>query len=237
MAHVREVVSSRRAEQGTRLSITSSLTPALLPHLLLSTARENAPFKVNTHKNAQEGVAQLRAQAVDYLIGTVMGGVGELESKRVFTEEFVTLVALEHHQFGGARPSEQAFLDLTHIHLVENGVEAFPQFADALMTFGRRRVRLFEVQDITSAALMVSESGLALTVPRSIAGWLTKTLSLSALLPPLAIPPHQVSIYWMAGVLDMSRDRVIDDISTAAMRAIARDQAYLRLLRSSSECG
>ncbi|MGO6747313.1 LysR family transcriptional regulator [Rhizobium ruizarguesonis] len=235
MARVREVISSRQIDRGVRLSINASLTPALLPQLLQSAARENALFKVNTHRSAQEGVLQMRTHAVDYVLGTIFQPDPDLESEIVFEEEFVTLVAFERHQLGGIRPTEESFLDLTHVHLVENGAEAFPQFIDALATFGRRRARLFEVQDIISAALMVSESGLALTVPRSIASWLTRTLRLSVILPPVPIPSQQVSMYWLAEMTDMSRRRVIDDIATAAKRVLAQDQVCVRILRSISE--
>ncbi|WP_117195912.1 LysR family transcriptional regulator [Rhizobium terrae] len=235
LAQVREVISSRQVDRGIRLSINASFTPALLPYLLQSSARENAPFKINTHKDANEGVAQLRAHAVDYLLGTVFADEHDLESEIIFTEEFITLVSFERHQFGGVRPSEHAFLDLTHIHLVDNGVEAFPQVVDTLMTYGRQRVRLFEVKDILSAALMVSEGTLALTVPRSTAGWLMRTLRLSALLPPMAIPPNQVSMYWLAGMSDMARRRVIADIGAVARMVVAQDQGHVRALRAISE--
>ncbi|PSS60611.1 hypothetical protein C6558_32035 [Ensifer sp. NM-2] len=235
MAHIREVVSSRQAEQGVRVSINAGLTPALLPHLLKSTARENEPLKVNTHKTPREGLGQLRARAVEYMLGSVHEACDDIEHELMFSEEFVTLVAFERHDLGGVRPSEKAFLDLTHIHLVENGTETYPQVVDALMKYGRRRTQLFEVQDITSAALMVSESGLALTVPRSIAGWLTKTLHLSALVPPLAIKQQEVSMYWLAGGSALSRRRVIGDIGAAARSVVEQEQAHARLLRPIAE--
>ncbi len=232
MAHVREVISSRRVDHGVRLSINASLAPALLPHLLQSSARKNEPFRINTHKSPQEGFSQLRAHAVDYMLGTATVDEPDFESEQVFAEDFVTLVAFERHQFGGIRPSESHFLDLTHVRLVENGSETFPQVVDTLMSYGRRRSQLFEVQDVTSAALMVSESALALTVPRSVAGWLTRTLRLSALLPPIAIPQQKVSMYWLAGASGTTRHRVINEIGDAVRTVVAQDQAYIRILRS-----
>ncbi|APO77223.1 LysR family transcriptional regulator protein (plasmid) [Rhizobium etli 8C-3] len=231
MAHIREVLSSRQANQGVRLSINAGLTPALLPLLLKSPACENGPLKVNTHKTPQEGLGQLRAHAVEYMLGTLNEACDDIEHELVFTEEFLTLVAFERHHLGGIRPSEEAFLDLTHIHLIENGAETYPQVADALMRYGRRRTQLFEVQDIMSAALMVSESRLALTVPRSIAGWLTRTLHLAALLPPLAITQHEVSMYWLAEGAALSRCRVIGDIGAVARSIVEHDQAHFRLFR------
>ncbi|SCY84288.1 LysR family transcriptional regulator [Rhizobium sp. NFACC06-2] len=231
MAHIREVIASRQTNRATRLSINAGLTPAMLPLLLKSPACESSPLKVNTHKTPLEGLGQLRAHAVEYMLGTLNEPCDDLEHEPVFTEEFVTLVAFERHSVGGIRPSEEAFLDLTHIHLVENGTETYPQVADALMRYGRRRTQFFEVQDITSAALMVSESKLALTVPRSIAGWLTRTLHLTALLPPFAISQHEVSMYWLAERAALSRRRVIGDISAVARSVVEHDQAHIRLFK------
>jgi DNA-binding transcriptional LysR family regulator len=234
MSHVRDVISSREVATGPRVSINANLMPALLPHFLQSTARENEPLKVNTHKSSAEGVAQLRSRTVEYVLGTFDDDNSDIESELIFSEEFVTLVAFEHHQLGGMRPTKEAFLELTHINLVENGAEVFPQFAGALTSYGMRRSRLFEVPDVTSAALMVSESKLALTVPRSIAGWLTKTLRLSTLLPPIPIPELKVAMGWLAGESNMTRRRLIDNIGAATREAIAKDQAAVRIMRSVS---
>ncbi|MCJ9719933.1 LysR family transcriptional regulator [Agrobacterium sp. SHOUNA12C] len=234
MSHVRDVISSRQVASGPRVSINANLMPALLPHFLQSTARENEPLKVSTHKSSAEGVAQLRSRTSEYMLGPIDETSSDMESELIFSEEFVTLVAFEHHQLGGMRPAREAFLELTHINLVENGTEVFPQFAGALTSYGMRRSRLFEVPDVTSAALMVSESKLALTVPRSIAGWLTKTLRLTTLLPPIPIPELKVAMCWLAGEPNMTRRRLIDNIGAATREAIAKDQAAVRSLRSIS---
>jgi DNA-binding transcriptional LysR family regulator len=236
MLHVRNVIASRQTENAIRLSINANLTPVLLPHFLRQSAvRENEPVKVSTHKSADEGMTQLRLRTADYVLGTLKETSPAVETETIFGEQFVTLVAFERHRLGGIRPSEAAFLGLIHINLVENGTEIFPQVAETLMAHGVRRSRLFEVPDLTSAALMVSESQLALTVPRSIASWLTKTMLLSAILPPVAIPEHQVSIHWLSGASGPSRRRLVDDIGTAARQAIAQDQASARALRTVSE--
>ena len=234
MSHVRDVISSRRVASGPRVSINANLMPALLPHFLQSTARENEPLNVGTHKSSADGVAQLRSRTAEYMLGTIDEAGSDIESELIFSEEFVTLVAFQHHRLGGMRPTQNAFLELTHINLVENGTEAFPQFAGTLASHGVRRSRLFEVPDVTSAALMVSESKLALTVPRSIAGWLTKTLPLTTLLPPIPIPVLKVAMCWLAGGSNMMRRRLIDSIGAAAREAIAKDQTAVRLLRSIS---
>jgi DNA-binding transcriptional LysR family regulator len=234
MSHVRDVISSRQANTDVRLSISTNLMPALLPHLLQRTARNSDPLKINTHKSSEEGVAQLRSHTAQFMLGALAETSVDIHRATVFTEDFVTLVAFERHELGGIRPTIDAFLEFAHINLVENGTELFPQIAEALTGYGVRRSRLFEVPDVTSAALMVSESELALTVPRSIAGWLTKTLPLSTLLPPISIPHQEVAICWLAGAEDLGWRRLIDDIAIATREAIAQDQLSVRVLRSMS---
>jgi len=234
MSHVRDVIFAREPISGPRVSINANLMPALFPHLLQSTVHENEPLKLGTHKSAAEGLSQLRSGTAEYVLGTSDIVEDDVESQLVVAEDFVTLVAFERHNLGGVRPTEKAFLALNHINLVDNGAEIFPQFAEAITSCGVRRSRLFEVPDLTSAALMVSESDLALTVPRSIAGWLTKTLPLSSLLPPIAIGEFQVALSWLANSEAAARRRFIDNIAASTRDAVIKDQSSVRLLRAIS---
>lgn len=233
MSHLRDVISSRQHRNaGIRISVDAHLMPALVSHFLHKTARENEPLKVSTHKSPEEGLGQLRSRMVQLMLGAAAETSADIRWEPVFTEDFVTLVGFEYHKLGGARPSLEAFLELTHIDLVENGKSIFPEFAELLIGHGVQRTRLFEVPDLTSAALMVSQSGLALTIPRSIAGWLTKTLPLSVVFPPIAVPAHEVAMYWLADAEDSEWRRLIDDLAIAARDAVAHDQASIRALRS-----
>lgn len=234
MSHVRDVIFARETMPGARVSINANLMPALFPHFLQSTAHENEPLKLGTHKSTAEGLSQLRSRTAEYLLGIADIIDSDIESQPVIVEDFVTLVAFERHNLGGVRPTETAFLALNHINLIDNGAEIFPQFAEAVTSHGVRRSRLFEVPDLTSAALMVSESDLALTVPRSIAGWLTKTLPLSSLLPPISIGELEVTLSWVANSEAATSRRLIDNIVALTREAVIRDQGSVRLLRAVS---
>jgi len=235
MSNLRDLLSSRQSEPGIRLSINTHLMPALLPHFLRSSDHGNEVLRVSTHKSCAEGLAQLRTRTVQYMLGAAENIGEEINKEIVFREDFVTLVAFERHRLGGMRPTPEAFSGLTHVSLVEDGAPVFPQLAEAMMRSGIGSAQLFEVPDVTSAALMVSESTLALTVPRSIAGWLTRTLPLSALLPPIAIPPQEVCMCWLAdGQDDQDVRRVVDCIGGSARAACALDQAQIRTVRSLS---
>ncbi|NSZ19482.1 LysR family transcriptional regulator [Agrobacterium vitis] len=235
MSNLRDLLSSRQSEPSIRLSINAHLMPALLPHFLRSSDHGNEVLRVSTHKSCEEGLNQLRTRTVQYMLGAAENTGEDIDKEIVFREDFVTLVAFERHSLGGARPTPEAFLDLTHVSLVEDGAPVFPQLAEAMTRSGIRSAQLFEVPDVTSAALMVSESKLALTVPRSIAGWLTRTLPLSALLPPIDIPSQEVCMCWLAQDQDdQDVRRVVDCIGSSAREACALDQAQVRTVRSLS---
>jgi len=231
MENVRDVISSRLAITDAKVTVRSNLMPAVLPRLLLRSSGSNESIKINTHKSDDEGVAQLRARTAQFMLGGSPKASPDIRCETIMSEEFVTLVAFKHHSIGGIRPTAEAFLEFTHISLVENGVELFPQFSEALIAHGSRRPQLFQVPDITAAALMVSEGKLALSVPRSIAGWLIKTLPLSPLLPPIPIPHQEISISWLADAQNEGWRWLIDNLILATKEGIAEDQASMRVVR------
>jgi DNA-binding transcriptional LysR family regulator len=231
MSHVRDVISARHANFSARVTVSAYLMPALLPHLMQTPARRNQPLKVDAHKFPKDGIAQLRLGTAQLMLGAVAEKIDNIEHIKVFSEDFVTLVAFERHELGGARPPRDLFLELEHVNLIDNRAELFPQFAESLAVHGVRRSDLVEVPDVTSAALMVSESRLAMTVPRSTAGWLTKTLPLAAVLPPIDIPQHEVAVSWLAGEPDVGWRQLVDDIGAATKAAMTKDQASVRIVR------
>lgn len=234
MLHVRDLMSSRPSEAETRLSISNNLTPALLPVFLSSGSRQNEVLKIGTHKSAMEGLSQLRLRTADFVLGAFAGAGDdeEIDSEDVLVEDFVTLVASSRQGLGGVRPSRETFLGLRHINLVENGTEMFPQIGEALGYHGIRRSLMLEVPDMTAAALMVAESDLTLTVPRSIAGWLSKSLQLCALMPAIPISTETVSLAWLKVPVRKPRRRLIDQLKTTVIEAVARDQAEIHALRA-----
>ncbi len=233
MTHVREVLSARQAISDVRISISATLMPALLPHFMQWASRENDLIKVNMHKFPEEGFAALRAKSAQFTLGSPWQDetYSDFEREIITQEDFVTLVSFDTHRLGGVRPCEEAFLALPHVSLVENGREHFPQVSQALLSAGIRRSRLIDIPDITSAALMAAENGYALTVPRATAGWLTKTLRLAALVPPVQIASHQIELCWRRGSGHAYHSRVIEDVKNISRDAIAQDQAAVRTVR------
>ncbi|MCW8059669.1 LysR family transcriptional regulator [Agrobacterium tumefaciens] len=232
MLHIRDLISSRPLEAETRLSISNGLTPAVLPYFLKFSGRENEVLKIATHRSADEAMSQLRLRTADFALGGIPSTDTDIESEIVAEEEFVTLVGYNRQGVGGARPSQGAYLSLQQISLVENGREIFPQLGEALYSHGVRRSNMIEIPDVTAAALMVSESELALTVPRSIAGWLSRSLRLSAVVPPVSISPERISLAWLAGACQNKRTRTLNELKASVRDAMAQDNLSVTALRA-----
>lgn len=229
--HIRELMSTRPMEAETRLTISGGLTPAVLPYFLKLGSRENQALKLTTYRSSEEGFSQLRLRTADFALGALPPQGEDIESTVVAEEDFVTLVAFKSQGLGGVRPSYGAYLSLQHVNLVENGVESFPQLNEALGRHGVRRSSMVEIPDVSAAAMMVSESNLALTVPRSIASWLSKGLRLAALLPPVEIEKEKISLAWLAGSDLQKRRRTINELKASVHDAMAKDQASINALR------
>lgn len=232
MLHIRDLISSRPMEAETRLSISSGLTPSVLPYFLKFSGRENEVLKIATHRFADEAMSQLRLRTADFALGGIPSTDIDIESELVAEDEFVTLVGHSRQGLGGARPSKDAYLSLQQISLVENGRELFPQLSEALHSHGVRRSSMIEIPDMTAAALMVSESRLALTVPRSIAGWLSNSLRLAAVLPPVPISPERISLAWLVDVSHNKRTRMLNVLKAAVRNAMAQEHLLLNVLRA-----
>lgn len=230
MSNLRDVLSLRQPCPSIRLTMNTNLMPAVLPYFMQSSRRGNEKLKVSTHTSPDEGLRQLRTRTAQYMLSSLSSFEPDIEREIVLEEDFVTLVAFDRHRSEHIHLTHDDFLEFTHINLIENGSPIFPQFTETMIGNGVRQSSLFDVPDVTSAGLVVSESALALTVPRSIAAWLLRTLPLHVLAPPLAIPPLEISLCWLADddVDSADRRRILDSIEAAARGAIARDQAFVR---------
>lgn len=220
MMYLRDLMSSRLSDRQTRISISSLIAPIVLPSFLASGSRENETLKFAVHKSVEEGVSQLRLGMVDCLLDTMGETYDDIESELVMEEEFITLVSTEHINAEAISNDGNAFIQLRHINLVEEGSEVFPQFSEAFVQNGGRRNRMVEVPDAATAALMINGSDLALTLPRSIAGWVGRGMDLKAVSPAIEILPHQFHICQIAESLDQQGRRRHDEIRDKFMNAI-----------------
>jgi len=228
MRHIRDVITSRTGEAEMRVSVSSELMPIVLPYLFNSTTKDNETVTLGSHKTESEAYAQLRMRTADLTLGIFQDDMVEgIESEFFFKESFVTLVSSEISR----RPAtSEEFLGARHVVVVENGNHMFPQVHEALQRHGARKSNILEMSDIFAAALLVSERELKLTVPRSIAGWLSRTQHYVAFVPPVEIMPHRISIAWATGSNASLRLRMISNIQQIVLQALRADQLLVKML-------
>ncbi|QWK80621.1 LysR family transcriptional regulator [Ochrobactrum sp. BTU1] len=228
MRHIRDVITSRTGEAEMRVSVSSELMPIVLPYLFNSTAKDNETVTLGSHKSENEAYAQLRMRTADLTLGIFHDDMVEgIESEFFFKESFVTLVSSEITQ----RPAtNEEFLGARHVVVVENGNHMFPQVHESLQRNGVRKSNILEMPDILAAALLVSERELKLTVPRSIAGWLSRTQNFVAFVPPVEITPHKISIAWATVSNASLRLRMISNIQQIVLQALRADQLLVKML-------
>lgn len=214
MAQLREVCFLRQPQTQVSLTVDEHLSPLLMSALLRDRPHGNTPLRVGTHKTARVAVQQLDTRAADFVLGTEMIAEDRIKTCLVHAEDFVSLIA--PHMLVPVGP--EAFLRLTHARLMheDDDLDAFPQVAAAL----HDRAPMFDIPDLTAAALVAARGELVLTVPRSVAMWLQRTVRLAAFAPPIAIAQYRLVIGWLKRDLHPVQQSLLDRLGAFAGAAL-----------------
>lgn len=229
------IIGSEGKSSDARVSISGNLMPALLPHFTKSSNLTGQRLAISSHRLMKDGSTQLLSRIVDFVLGPVLESGNDIDHEIVFSEDWVTLVAMGSPGISEKNLSIEAFLAMIHINVVSDGEEVFPQNAEALSMHGLQQSAMVEVPDATSGASMVSQGGFALTVPRSTAGWLKRMFRLSALEPPIDIRRHEIGISWFAGDSEGIRPPPVDEIAALTREALAEYEARSRLSQNDGD--
>ncbi|MBY5774858.1 LysR family transcriptional regulator [Rhizobium leguminosarum] len=218
MSQARGIIGTRGQLEDAKISIDVNLMPALLPHFAKAANLAGCRLKISSHKLAADGATQLRSHIVDYVIGSPLEKFEGILSETMCYEDFVTLVGPKNEHWGCAEPALEQFLAMTHISLVIDQTEIFPEITQAFATHGLQLSKLVKVPDIASAAMMASQTKFALTVPRSSAEWLARMLGLSPLVPAIKFPSRKIMLSWHA--CHLCERTFIDTLAEATAEAI-----------------
>lgn len=228
MKHIRDLITSRKVEAETRVSVSAALMPIVLPYLFNSTAKDNETVTLGSHRSDNEAFTQLRLRTADLVLGTFQQGSEDgIETDFFFKEGFVTLTSSQRPK---KLSTNGAFLEAQHVIIVDEGNYVFPQVHEALLRNGVRKSNILEMPDIMAGALLVCERDLFFTVPRSIAGWLSRTQPLMAFVPPLEVPMQKIFMAWAVNSNASSRSRMISDIERIVQQALMSDQILVKML-------
>ncbi|WP_217358738.1 LysR family transcriptional regulator [Thalassococcus sp. S3] len=221
MSQIRQLVAARDTSAvEVKLSVSSHLAPAILPEIHKATRGSPFVLSMLTHGSVSEGLDRISNRTADFLLGQFDDLGPDLESRALFWEDFVTLLSPKSAYLNGGRIAAADFTKLTHVNLVTNGRESFPQIGQALSQIGMSRNNLVEIPDVASAAFMAAEGGLALTVPRTVASWVTKLLHLTAVTPPVVIARQPISLVWRCQRSTCDTPALVGSISNAVLASL-----------------
>lgn len=212
MARIRELFNLRQLETQVALSVDENLAPLLIPGLMHEQPQGNTPLRAGTHRTADGAIRQLETRTADFVLGGETILDAGIASRPIRRDDFVTLIAPED----ATPPSSQMLLGMNHARIMQDGVDVFPQAVTALCEAGVRPDRMIALSDITAAGLTASYGRVALTLPRSIAKWLQRTVTLCSVAPPVRIRGYQVVIGWLQQELPPSHLALLDRLAAFA---------------------
>lgn len=166
----------------------------LLPPLL-TRLRAEAPGVDLDVRPPPEGRPELGVlQGADLAVAVRSPQVTGVRGRTLFEESFACMVRADHPAVGEVLDLE-TFLRLDHALMSPQG--GGPTVVDtALAAIGRSRRVMLKIGYFLAAPLIVAESDLILTAPRSLADRFAGMAPIRVLPPPLALPPFAVRMLW-----------------------------------------
>ncbi|WP_086386743.1 LysR family transcriptional regulator [Caballeronia sordidicola] len=168
-------------------SMIAVLACDLMEHVLVAAPN----IQVRFAGRLDEEVGPLRDGSVDLDIGVAAKVGPEINSQRLMEDEFVGVVRAEHPCLTG-KLSIGAYVAMAHVVASRKGRTHGP--VDVLLSStGLARNIQVVVPDTLSAIIVAAGSDLIATVPKSIAEWGIRTMSIVSLALPFKTP--SVTIY------------------------------------------
>lgn len=191
---VRPVFDPQTAVRVFRLTTTDYDAIAVLPRLIQALSKaapgvalEILPFSPNAFRHLGEGQTDLVFYSDDAV-------PLPLRSRRLYREGYTSLVRKDHPTIRGAVDLD-AFLSWPHALVSIMGGRT-GVVDDALTVLGRRRDIAIWLPYFATAATLVSQTDMILTVPSRAADELARANALSRFAPPLPIEGFDYRILW-----------------------------------------
>lgn len=189
------VFEPRQSTRTFRLAASDGVAVALLPGVL-AILRDEAPgvdLDVVPFDRKTIG-AQLDAAAVDLALGVGVPPLAGLRTRKLFDEHFVCLVAEGHPCVKQALDLE-TWTRLPHA-LVGTGTDGPGVVDRALAERGLTRRVALRIRSFLAAPLIVSQSGLVLTLAAGMARPFVDGLPLQQFPPPVELPRFMLRAVW-----------------------------------------
>ena len=188
------------ASRTFRLSLRDIFEVMLLPRLSAALDRKAPGIDVQClNVIRQDMLNELAAGRLDLAAEILLNVEDGVCYRKVSLDDPLVCVMRADHPRVGDRLTMKRYLDLKHV-LVSSRYKG-PGYEDVeLARRGHRRRIGFRTQHYYAAALVVSQTDMALTIPRSFARMLKENVSLKIVELPFALLAPELYLYWHRSV-------------------------------------
>jgi DNA-binding transcriptional LysR family regulator len=208
LAGVGELLNGRafdpmRAAEPVRLLMLDLEAAVLAPRLIASLEKEAPAVDLEVVPPGPRPFDALEADTVDALIGVVEDAPAGIRKRRLYADDFVTLMRAEHPH-AGRRLTLDSYLELDHVVVSVTGTGR-AWVDEILARSGRQRRVKVRVPSFFAAVEIAARSDLVMTLPSSLARTAADMRRFEMAPPPLDLGSVVMSLAWHARHQDSPR--------------------------------
>ncbi len=191
------------ASGPVRLSMLDLEAAVLAPQLIGSLAAQAPAMDLEVVPPGPRPLDLLEADAVDALIGVVEDAPAGIRKRKLYEDQFVTLMRAEHPA-AGRKLTLERFLELDHVVVSITGTGR-AWVDEVLARSGRQRRVKVRVPSFFAAVEIAARSDLVMTLPSSLARTAADMRRFVTAHPPLDLGSVVMSLAWHARHQDAPR--------------------------------
>lgn len=210
-----------RAAGAVRLLMLDLEAAVLAPRLIASLAEQAPTLDLEVVPPGPRPVEALEADAVDALIGLVEDAPAGIRKRKLYRDDFITLMRAEHPA-AGRKLTLDRFLELDHVVVSVTG-SGRAWVDEILDRMGRQRRVKVRVPSFFAAVEIAARSDLVMTLPSSLARTAADMRRFVMAPPPLDLGSVVMSLAWHARHQDSPRHVWLRRTIAAAVADIGLD--------------
>ncbi|MBB2974236.1 LysR family transcriptional regulator [Mesorhizobium sp. RMAD-H1] len=210
-----------RAAGAVRLLMLDLEAAVLAPRLIASLAEQAPTLDLEVVPPGPRPVEALEADAVDALIGLVEDAPAGIRKRKLYRDDFITLMRAEHPA-AGRKLTLDRFLELDHVVVSVTG-SGRAWVDEILDRMGRQRRVKVRVPSFFAAVEIAARSDLVMTLPSSLARTAADMRRFVTAPPPLDLGSVVMSLAWHARHQDSPRHVWLRRTIAAAVADIGLD--------------
>ncbi|YBV94646.1 LysR family transcriptional regulator (plasmid) [Phyllobacteriaceae bacterium JZ32] len=210
-----------RAAGAVRLLMLDLEAAVLAPRLIASLAEQAPTLDLEVVPPGPRPVEALEADAVDALIGLVEDAPAGIRKRKLYRDDFITLMRAEHPA-AGRKLTLDRFLELDHVVVSVTG-SGRAWVDEILDRMGRQRRVKVRVPSFFAAVEIAARSDLVMTLPSSLARTAADMRRFVTAPPPLDLGSVVMSLAWHARHQDSPRHVWLRKTIAAAVADIGLD--------------